>query len=368
MITRFTFIHISSSRSLIRRCRKKILKISKKRSSTLPKLFKKLKVQISYANEKKTNKIMKKILKQFHKSEILSHEIFFNQILVVYEIQKRQIKSEKSLKNNVKNIYSELKPNQQSLLKESNKILQEIREQISWLIDIIRDDERNILFNRKLLQLKYITPIAFEASIQALKRYFITERRLSSKEKKLEKKIVKQIKKIPKLVKKIIELKKKIPKLEAKIKATKKPIVRAFLIKKLKRLKKKLKRKIKELDDLIIKIKNNINELKSIVKDLTEILREIFLISTRFRIKFKRNLGLNADKEKEEVKILNQGLLYETLKLLERKDFSKNKLNKLEKERQNIINNLRIHNYNEEKMVLHEKRIDDRQSNHKIAA
>lgn len=331
MVTFWDFISIRSTRSLVRRSRRDLVKIFNSVSNVIPDLSNKLKKQIEFANEKKTEEVMNKILDEYEIVSEKVHNIVKNEFLVIYRMQQREYKNETDLYKTVKNSYTKLNSQDQNLLRECNNIFIKTREQIDSLINKVRSQERDLLFDRTKL-FKYLSVHSTEASLEASKRYFITERQLSSQEKSKEKEISKLIKSIESLLKQIKEPK-------------------------------DLAKNEKKISSLIKDLHSQLNKLLPIVRDEAAVMMKIFRRLTVFRMKFR--FDLTGDKQ---ISSKENGSIYNMLIYLESEEFNKNKLNSLKNRVNKILNQIRDNYYEEEKMIKHEKRESNRQRDRKISA
>lgn len=322
MVNFTDFIHMRSSSGLLRKARRLAVKIAHEFNKELPDDYKNIEMQIAFASEDGTYDSFKSLLEEYEKIEKYLHEVYNIENLIVYEVEKRELKNEKEFKDVFKEFFSIIPENSQKKLHICVNYFKEMKEGILKDIMEIRKESRNIRFKTYDYQFfKQVSVMDTKAILEREKRFLIRERHLSVDEKKAQGNIQKSINRIESLFK---EYKKNPKKYQDP---------------------KEKKKFDDEISKLINQLENSIHKLHNLLLEETTIIKKVCRMFYIFRIRLIHEL------ENSVKKMINK---------IEKEGFSDKKIVVLRNKLEKLDKVIHEHTLHEEKMAKHELNVLNR--------
>lgn len=337
-MVRFTdFISLRSSSGLLRKGRKEAVKLAHNLNIELSVKLKELHKQISYASEEGTEKSFLKLLKVYEDMDNEIHQIYKNEILIIDRVQERDIKSERKLNSTFKGFYNILEDKSKQALNNSVENFNDTRKIIEKAFMEIREEARNIRFQRYDYNLKAFSAVASTALTDEVKRVLPTERGAAQKEKSVEEKIQQSLDLINKT---FLNYKKKREELEKNGKSKKDNTDQ---------LRKEFSQISKRIFILVNSLEKNTNELKQTVEKemriMIKVCKDLYTIRVRIIHMLSGNPSGDDGVKHILIKLKNEGISPEIY-------------NKLYKKYASLMNKIHKNALIEEKMALHEYYVD----------
>jgi hypothetical protein len=340
MVNFMDFIHMRSSSGMLRKARRLAVLIAHQFNKELDAEIKEVEKQISYANEKGSYDEINKLLDVYDFIENNLHKIFVFENLIIYEADKREMKSEEHFEKTFEGFFLLLPDESQKKLQLSVHIMEEMRSYAYDAIMKLRKLERDIEFERINYRFtQYFNISSTHAILSREMRLLIDERHLSVEEKSEEKNIDKILDSIHKILGKYKTIFEKY-----------KQVLNA--LRSVNDIKKK-----KSLEKEKIKL---FNELKKIIKNVNKLIDELYSHLTKLKVIFTKEFHL-IKRICELFSIFRVRVMHElnhdVVKLLDgikKEGFNGELHHKLENHRKELFDKLHHHSRHEEKMTLHE--------------
>jgi hypothetical protein len=329
MVSWFSFVDMRSSSGLLRKSRRNVVQLAHNLRKELVSKFGNLEKKISCANEKGTRDSFIELLDVFYSMESEIHIVIKEEVLISYRVENREINSEASLKNTFTGFFNILEEDSKRALSNSVKNFNQTRDIIKDGFTHIRTETRNIRFQKYDYNLQAFTTLSNDVLLAEAERILPSERSASKREKSIESDIQKSLDLIHKI---FLEYKKDSEELN------KDP-------KKIEKLKEGLTKKSKRILILVSSLEKNTKSLKDTIETEMNILKKVCKDLYVIRV---RLIHMLSNKVNPSIKYIRaQGI-------------DENIYNEIASKYIHIYKRMHRHALIEEKMALHEYRVDSR--------